>query len=461
PKSSATVGGPMKALCCCTALVLGSLFGFPLAASAATPTSTPAATASPAPSPSATVDPSLLPSPTPDNSTPKSAIPVQPDQVVSGYLEGDKLGKFAYYKFDYKGDGSTVNVDVEIQPDDILVLKSAGFKVLGPNPGHEYARGGVQKGMSPNVSGNVISREPGTYVIQVFNFNPSTPIGFGLVVSGPGVLPIAVPTDQSAASGTPAAGASGTPAAGASGTPAAGASGTPAAGASGTPAAGASGTPAAGASGTPAAGASGTPAAGASGTPAAGASGTPAAAATAGAAAAASPAPAAPSPAAAPAAPSPVAAATPGASASPAAAASPGAAPTPAGAAAGAPAVPSPAAAGAAPAAASAGATPTPVGAAASSAGASGAKGHLEKGPDGHFAFFQLDYPGKRAVYTIDVRITPESSVAATWAGFRVYGPEKNRIYVRGGPQLGLPWNVSGNLIADAPGTYVVQVFNY
>ncbi|HZR01508.1 MAG TPA: hypothetical protein VFC93_22090 [Chloroflexota bacterium] len=393
----------MKALCCCTALVLGSLFGFPLAASAATPTSTPAATASPAPSPSATVDPSLLPSPTPDNSTPKSAIPVQPDQVVSGYLEGDKLGKFAYYKFDYKGDGSTVNVDVEIQPDDILVLKSAGFKVLGPNPGHEYARGGVQKGMSPNVSGNVISREPGTYVIQVFNFNPSTPIGFGLVVSGPGVLPIAVPTDQSAASGTPAAGASGTPAA----------------------------------------------------------------AATAGAAAAASPAPAAPSPAAAPAAPSPVAAATPGASASPsavaspAAAASPGAAPTPAGAAAGAPAVPSPAAAGAAPAAASAGATPTPVGAAASSAGASGAKGHLEKGPDGHFAFFQLDYPGKRAVYTIDVRITPESSVAATWAGFRVYGPEKNRIYVRGGPQLGLPWNVSGNLIADAPGTYVVQVFNY
>src|SRR5581483_6052328 len=158
--------------------------------------------------------------------------------------------------------------------------------------------------------------------------------------SGPGVLPIAVPTDQSAASGTPAAGASGTPAA----------------------------------------------------------------AATAGAAAAASPAPAAASP---------------------------------------------------------AGATPTPVGAAASSAGASGAKGHLEKGPDGHFAFFQLDYPGKRAVYTIDVRITPESSVAATWAGFRVYGPEKNRIYVRGGPQLGLPWNVSGNLIADAPGTYVVQVFNY
>ena len=362
----------MKALCCCTALVLGSLFGFPLAASAATPTSTPAATASPAPSPSATVDPSLLPSPTPDNSTPKSAIPVQPDQVVSGYLEGDKLGKFAYYKFDYKGDGSTVNVDVEIQPDDILVLKSAGFKVLGPNPGHEYACGGVQKGMSPNVSGNVISREPGTYVIQVFNFNPSTPIGFGLVVSGPGVLPIAVPTDQSAASGTPAAGASGTPAA----------------------------------------------------------------AATAGAAAAASPAPAAPSPAAAPAAPSPVAAATPGASASPSAVASPAAA-------------------------ASAGATPTPVGAAASSAGASGAKGHLEKGPDGHFAFFQLDYPGKRAVYTIDVRITPESSVAATWAGFRVYGPEKNRIYVRGGPQLGLPWNVSGNLIADAPGTYVVQVFNY
>lgn len=254
-----------------------------------------AATAAPAQGAAPTTA-SAPPTPTVDNSTRERAIQLQPDDVVIGGLDGDTAGRFAWYTFT-KGTQPIVTVDMEIHPDDILVLQGSGFRVFGPNVSRDYARGGIQKGSVPNVSGNVIDGEPGQYWVQVFNFNPGTHIGFALAVS-----------------------------------------------------------------------------------------------------------PLGPQPGAAPAAVSPSAAAP----------------------------VEQP---------------PTP-------AGATGQRGRLLPGQQ---LQQELAYPGGRAVYTIGLHISPELTQQV---GFKVFGPESGKLYVRGGGQPGLRPNVSGNLIETTAGTYLVQLYN-
>ena len=60
------------------------------------------------------------------------------------------------------------------------MLQNVGFKVFGPQAGRTYATGGAQPGLRPNVAGNLISTEPGPYTIQVYNFDPTTPIEYEL-----------------------------------------------------------------------------------------------------------------------------------------------------------------------------------------------------------------------------------------------------------------------------------------
>src|SRR5262245_48556310 len=140
----------------------------------------------PGPGP-AVIAPAAAPAPAAagtDNSQPQNAVQLQPDKIVNGGLEGNSGGRFAYYKFTYKGDQSTVTINLQVEPDDSKILENAGFKIYGPVPGKEYAKGGAQKGLVPNVAGNLISGEAGEYVVQVYNYNPQAAIGFALVATG-------------------------------------------------------------------------------------------------------------------------------------------------------------------------------------------------------------------------------------------------------------------------------------
>jgi len=141
------------------------------------------AVVAPAPAPGVAPAPAPAPAAT-DNSQPQNAIQLQPDKIVNGGLEGNSGGRFAYYKFTYKGDMSTVTINLQIEPDDAKILENSGFKIYGPTPGKEYGQGGAQKGLVPNVAGNLISNEAGEYVVQVYNYNPQTSIGFALVATG-------------------------------------------------------------------------------------------------------------------------------------------------------------------------------------------------------------------------------------------------------------------------------------
>jgi hypothetical protein len=175
------------------------------------------AVVAPAPGPAVAPAPAAT-----DNSQPQGAIQLQPDKIVNGGLEGNSGGRFAYYKFTYKGDMSTVTINLQIEPDDALILENSGFRIYGPTPGKEYAKGGAQKGLVPNVAGNLISNEAGEYVVQVYNYNPQAAIGFALVATGLTEQPqtAAAPAAPAPAAPTPVASA---PAPAASATPGTGA----------------------------------------------------------------------------------------------------------------------------------------------------------------------------------------------------------------------------------------------
>jgi hypothetical protein len=79
-------------------------------------------------------------------------------------------GKTALYEFTYPGDQSVYTIGLNLTPNDPQIAKNAGFNVFGPTRDKVYATGGYQGGLTPNMSGNVIALEPGTYTIQVYNY---------------------------------------------------------------------------------------------------------------------------------------------------------------------------------------------------------------------------------------------------------------------------------------------------
>jgi hypothetical protein len=129
------------------------------------------------------------------------------DRPYAGHLPAGRNGHFAYYRFFYPADGSTATINVQMFPDDAIVLKNAGMKIFGPRANKEYLTGGQQPGVRPNVSGNVISQDPndrGVYTIQLYNYDWNVPIDFTIEVQGVTPPPTAVPTRGGPAAPAPA-----------------------------------------------------------------------------------------------------------------------------------------------------------------------------------------------------------------------------------------------------------------
>lgn len=88
-------------------------------------------------------------------------------------------GQSTRYTFDYPGDESVYTVGLDLAPDAGEVLDRAGFKVFGPT-GSLQATGGPQRTLSPNVAANVVSRNRGRHVVEVYNYHPTLPVDFRL-----------------------------------------------------------------------------------------------------------------------------------------------------------------------------------------------------------------------------------------------------------------------------------------
>ncbi len=149
------------------------------------------------------------------NDDPSRALPF--GGAASGDLPGIPptlgLGKFAFYSFQYPGDGSTITFWVDVSPGDPATAPHAGFAIYGPGTTKPYAQG-AQTGKHPSYEALFSSTTPGTYLIQVFNYNV-TPIHFELTADGlppqPNApTPVPTPTGVEPAA-TPAATPSPTP----------------------------------------------------------------------------------------------------------------------------------------------------------------------------------------------------------------------------------------------------------
>jgi 6-phosphogluconolactonase len=102
-----------------------------------------------------------------------------PSGTIFGHLGASRSGRSVDYSFEYPGGEQVVTVDLQIWPDQGAVLENAGFRVYGPN-GSIHVVGGSRHGLRPNVSADVISRNRGRHLIQVFNANAEIPIDFEL-----------------------------------------------------------------------------------------------------------------------------------------------------------------------------------------------------------------------------------------------------------------------------------------
>jgi hypothetical protein len=117
----------------------------------------------------------------------QSAVSDRPIPIVGtmeGQLEQGPGTSFAYYRFDYAGHGRVASVNLEVQPDLPTVLQNAGFRVYGPQRGRIYLASGLQPGLVPNVTGDLVSEDAGTYLVQVYNYAPSVPVAFRIWVTG-------------------------------------------------------------------------------------------------------------------------------------------------------------------------------------------------------------------------------------------------------------------------------------
>jgi hypothetical protein len=129
--------------------------------------------------------------PTPPSAAPQApAAPTPtapPDQPIAlrtpvrGQLQPSSSGSFATYLLTYPGDRQAYTINLQVSSDDPAILANVGFVAYGPLPGKEYARGGAQRGLRPNVSGDLIAYDGGAFQIQVYNYSP-IPIDYELTV---------------------------------------------------------------------------------------------------------------------------------------------------------------------------------------------------------------------------------------------------------------------------------------
>jgi hypothetical protein len=97
--------------------------------------------------------------------------------------------------------------------------------------------------------------------------------------------------------------------------------------------------------------------------------------------------------------------------------------------------------------------------------------GALDPAPPGgwagsanRFAYYKFTYDGNNRLVTINMQIWPDDGTILDQSGFVLYGPKTagnpSFTYVVGGPQPKLSPNLSGDLISQDAGEYVIQVYN-
>ncbi len=126
-----------------------------------------------------------------DEQSASSDRPVELVAPLRGNLAATNTGNFAYYRFAYPGGGRIVSVNLDVGPEIPTVFLNTGFRVYGPRPGRIYATSGIQPGLKPNITADLVSDDAGWYVVQVYNYGAQVPVGFTIWTVGLPAMPVA------------------------------------------------------------------------------------------------------------------------------------------------------------------------------------------------------------------------------------------------------------------------------
>jgi len=127
------------------------------------------------------------------------------EREVRGTLQGDPGGAFALYDIAYPGGDAKLEVELWFRPGDALVATAFGFSVYGTD--------GFQGKGEPNADGlpqlefSYAAADPGALTVQVYNYNETVNVSYGLTARGIAAAPAAsaAPAVPAVAPAAPAA----------------------------------------------------------------------------------------------------------------------------------------------------------------------------------------------------------------------------------------------------------------
>jgi hypothetical protein len=123
-----------------------------------------------------------------DNTTAEKALEISRTATQATIPGGTGDTKYSYFKFQYPGgDNTPYKINVLTAQDDAATSGKFGFRVYGPRAGNVYVTSGGQRGLNPNVTGDLLIGEPGWYVVQVYNSGP-TAVDYRIWLTGKGII---------------------------------------------------------------------------------------------------------------------------------------------------------------------------------------------------------------------------------------------------------------------------------
>jgi hypothetical protein len=124
---------------------------------------------------------------------PAMPVVVPYDQEYDFSLWGNRAGSFAYYRFEYPGNGSVITIDLDAAPGDPVALQGVGFNVYGYN-GYLIGSGTRDLYIADRKTLEWADQNRGPWLVQVYNYLDGVSVAFHLKVQGlPGLTPTPEP----------------------------------------------------------------------------------------------------------------------------------------------------------------------------------------------------------------------------------------------------------------------------
>jgi hypothetical protein len=129
---------------------------------------------------------------------PDMPVTIPYDQEYDFSLWGSRAGAFAYYQFEYPGNGSVITINLDPAPGDPAALQGVGFNVYGFN-GYLIGSGTRDELKPGRKTLQWADQNRGPWLLQVYNYLDGVLVGFHLQVQGlPGPTPTPHPVMEPA-----------------------------------------------------------------------------------------------------------------------------------------------------------------------------------------------------------------------------------------------------------------------